>query len=148
MNRSDGVVVRVKGDYAWVRIEAAAPACGGCEKRGGCPTSSTGTVLDGLAGDRERLLCLPNAIRARAGDAVVVCAADGVVLRAAGLLYGLPLLAALAGALLGQAWFDSEAGALLGMVLGLVAGFLGVRHGRLDRARGEPILSMTLKRTF
>lgn len=148
MNRSDGVVVRIEGEYAWVRAETANPACGACAKREDCPTAGSGTVLDGLASGRERLLRLPNTIRARPGDAVTVCAADGVVLRAVGLLYGLPLLAALLGAFFASALFGNEAAALLGMLAGLAAGFLFVRQGRLDRVHREPILSMTFKQTF
>lgn len=147
MNRSDGVVVRIEGEYAWVRADVAGPACGACAQREHCPTSGSGTVLDGLVSRGERLLRLPNTIHARPGDAVTVCAADGAVLRAAGLLYGLPLLAALLGALFSSALFGSEAAALLGMLTGLVAGFLFVRQGRLDQACREPILSMMFKQT-
>ncbi|MDO8959953.1 MAG: SoxR reducing system RseC family protein [Rhodocyclaceae bacterium] len=151
MNATDGVVVRLEGDHAWVRAAGAGSACGACERQGGCQSSGMGSVLDGVLGRGEatRLLRLPNTIHARPGDAVVVCAAEGAVLSAVWLAYGIPLLLALAGAIVGKLLTGSELAAVAGLLAGLFGGYLIMRHrglDSLDSARSEPILSINFKR--
>jgi sigma-E factor negative regulatory protein RseC len=153
MTETDGVVVRLEGDQAWVRAAAAANACGACERKGGCQGSGMGSVLDSFLGNRQatRLLRLPNTIHARQGDAVVICASEGAVLRAVWLAYGIPLLLALAGAILLNFLTGSELAAVAGMIAGLVGGVSIMRrrgvHG-LDANRTEPILSINFKRSI
>jgi positive regulator of sigma E activity len=142
MNESDGVVVRLDGDFAWVRPASPGHACGACASRSGCAAS--GGLLDGAAA--PKLLRLPNAIRARPGDAVVIRAADGVILRAIWRAYAVPLLLALGGAMLMLYLTGSEGAALAGMLLGLGGGFLALRRGR--RPEAEPILTIAFKNTF
>lgn len=148
MNESEGIVVRVEGTRAWVRPLGAGSACGGCAQRSGCATAGAVAMSEGAAvSGPTRLLCVPNGIRAGAGDAVVIRAADGTVLRAAALVYGLPLLLALAGASSLLAWTGSEAAALGGLLAGLAGGFLVARRRALDVARGEPIFSIASKQS-
>jgi sigma-E factor negative regulatory protein RseC len=151
MNATDGVVVRLDGDHAWVRAVGAGSACGACERQGGCQSSGMGSVLDGVLGRGQatQLLRLPNTIHARVGDAVVVCAAEGAVFSAVWLAYGIPLLLALAGAIVGKLLTGSELAAVAGMLAGLCGGYLIMRRhgpGSLDSARAEPILSINFKR--
>lgn len=147
MNETAAVVVRLEGPYAWVRASGPGPACGGCARQEGCGTVGLGTVLDDAAGKtrKPQLLRLPNAIDARPGDAVVIRAADGMVLKAVWRAYGVPLLLALGGALLAAGLTGSEAAAVAGMLVGLGGGFLLMRRQGLDSARAEPILSMGFK---
>jgi positive regulator of sigma E activity len=153
MTETHGVVVRLEGDHAWVRAECAGSACGSCERKGGCQSAGLGSVLDGLP-DRKQstlLLRLPNTIRARQGDAVVICAIDGAVLRAVWLAYGIPLLLALAGAILMSFLTGSEPASAMGMIAGLIGGFFIMRRRgveQLDSGRAEPILSMNFKRSI
>lgn len=147
MTETDGVVVRLEGGHAWVRVTGADSACGACARREGCSSTRAGFVLDDVTGQSSRLLRLVNAIHARPGDAVVVCVEDGMVLRAVWLAYGLPLFLALAGAMIFIALTGSEPFALLGVLLGLVAGFLFLRGRGLDSGRAAPILSIGFKRT-
>lgn len=142
MNESDGVVVRLEGEFAWVRPAGPGHACGACASRSGC--AAGGGLLDGTGA--QTLLRLPNAIRARPGDAVLIRAADGVILRAIWRAYAIPLLLSLGGAVAMLALTGSEAGALAGMLLGLGAGFLALRAAR--RSVAEPILTMTFKNNF
>lgn len=143
MNESDGVVVRVEGGYAWVKAAGPGHACGACASRDGCVTG--GNVLD--AAGKPHLLKFPNAIRARPGDAVVIRAADGTILSAIWLAYGLPLLLALllAGTLLHLT--ASEPAAFAGMLFGLAGGFLLLRRRKTGVAR-EPNLSIAFKNVF
>lgn len=141
MNRAAGVVVRVEDGFAWVRTEAAAPACGSCARREGCGQAGQG-LLDSLFVRQENLLRLPNTIGARPGDAVSVCSADGSVLRAAAIVYGLPLLLGFAGAMLLDGRIFGEAGAALGLLFGLAGGFFLARIGHLAGKANAPILSI------
>jgi sigma-E factor negative regulatory protein RseC len=145
MNETEGIVERVEDGHAWVRAEDAGSACGACERRDGCTTAGAGSVLDGAPARPGQLLCLPNSIRARPGDAVVIRAADGAVLRAVGLAYALPLLLAFVGAFAMLALTGSEAGALFGVLAGLAGGIVIMRRRGLERARGGPILTMAFK---
>lgn len=67
------------------------------------------------------------------GDRVVVGIADGSVLKTAFRLYGLPLGLMLAGALLAQAVHPGDGPALVGLVLGGLAGWLAARGGQTQR---------------
>jgi sigma-E factor negative regulatory protein RseC len=147
MIENNGVVERLEGDYAWVRAEGAGAACGACASKGGCHSANSGSVLDGALGQPARLLRLINTIQARPGDAVVIHAADGTVLRAVWLAYGVPLLLALAGAMIFVALTGSDLAAVMGMLSGLFGGYLIMRHSGLSSARGEPILSISFKRS-
>lgn len=142
MNESDGVVVRIEGDFVWVRPASPGHACGACASRSGCAAS--GSLLGST--DAPKLLRLPNAIRARLGDAVVIRAADGVILRAIWRAYATPLLLAIGGAMTLLYLTGSEGAALAGMLLGLAGGFLVLRHGH--RSATEPILTIAFKNNF
>lgn len=67
------------------------------------------------------------------GDRVVVGIADGSVLKTAFRLYGLPLGLMLTGALLAQAVHPGDGPALVGLVLGGLAGWLAARGGQTQR---------------
>jgi sigma-E factor negative regulatory protein RseC len=147
MIENDGVVVRLEGEYAWVRAEGAGAACGACASKGGCSSANAGPTLDGISGQSARLLRLANTIQARPGDAVVIRAADGTVLRAVWVAYGVPLLLALAGAMIFVALTGSDLAAVIGMLCGLFAGYLIMRRSGLSSGRMEPILSISFKRS-
>lgn len=149
MNESDATVVRLEGQYAWVQAAGPGPACGSCAQKGGCSSSGMGNVLDEASGKarKPQLLRLPNTIHARPGDAVIIRAADGMVLQAVWRAYGFPLVLALGGALLGAGLTSNEIFAIAGMLFGLAGGFFLMRAKGLDSSQSEPILSMVFKRS-
>lgn len=149
MNESDATVVRLEGPYAWVQATGPAPACGSCAQKGSCSTAGMGNILDepGAKARKSYLLRLPNTIHARPGDTVIIHAADGMVLKAVWRAYGIPLLLALAAAMLVLALTGNEVLAMAGVLLGLWAGYLLMRRRRLDSSRSEPILSMSFKKS-
>lgn len=149
MNETDATVVRLEGPYAWVQAVAPVPACGSCAQKSGCKSAGMGSLLDeGTAKARKPyVLRLPNTIKARPGDAVVIHAADGMVMKAVWRAYGIPLLLALAGAMLAVALTGNEVLAFAGILFGLLAGFLLMRKRGLDSSRSEPILSMRFKQS-
>lgn len=145
MNRTDAIVVRLEGHYAWVQALGPGSACGGCAQSESCGASRLATDRTELSGRKALLIRLPNTIGARPGDAVIIRAADGTVLRAAWLAYGMPLLLALAAALAVKAWIGSEIATFIAMLFGLGAGILLLRWHGLESQRREPILSMDFK---
>lgn len=147
MNETAAIVVRLDGQYAWVQAAGPGSACGGCASKEGCSTAGMGTVLDDATGKTRKLqlLRLLNTIHARPGDAVVIRAADGMVLKAVWRAYGVPLGLALCGAMLATGLTGSELASFAGMLFGLGGGYLLMRRRGLDSAQAEPILSMGFK---
>ena len=106
-------------------------ACSGdCHKCGGCG-----------AQQETMLLTVHNPIGAKAGDLVVIESATGPVLKAAAMLYILPVVLFLAGYLLGEhLWAKGPLMGIGGIVLGLLLVKLYDRH--LQRKK-EPIYTIT-----
>ncbi|MDP2810464.1 MAG: SoxR reducing system RseC family protein [Rhodocyclaceae bacterium] len=132
----EAVVIRVEGEDAWVDVRDAA-SCGHCASRHACMS------LDASRG--PRLHRVPNAIGARAGDAVVLVVPEGALLKAALLSYLVPALMTIAGAAAGAA-VGGDVAATMGAGLGLAAGLASLRMAgaRLAENR-EPLLKMRLK---
>lgn len=125
MLETRAVIVQVKGQYALVRAGQA----NGCEQCNG---------KDCGAGKLSRLFCskprqfqVDNPINARVGEEVVISIAEGAILRGIGLVYLLPLLLLVMGAMLGSAWVgqsgQQDGYATAGALSGLVAGFIAVK---------------------
>jgi positive regulator of sigma E activity len=84
-------------------------------------------------------------VQAREGDVVVLRVANGLVLRAAWRAYGMPLLLGLSGAALMRFASATEGGALIGLLIGLAAGFWILRRRGLDSTANEPIWELAAK---
>ncbi len=146
MNCTEGVVERAENGLVWVRTEGAGRACTACSRQGGCGRGTGGLLTGGLLdGGQTRLLCLPNTADVRPGDFVSVCAEDGLILRAAALLYLLPLALGFSGAMIALALTDSELWAFFGLGAGLVAGFAWAHRCRLENSPTAPIFRITRK---
>ncbi len=109
-------------------MEAAqGSGCGACSSGKGCGSASLSRTLC----VRPRQFRVRNDIQARIGDEVEVAVADGVLLRSALTLYGLPLLLLFVGAAVGAHWMppasSRDAGAVMGALAGLLAGFMAAR---------------------
>lgn len=119
------VVELREGGWAVVRA-AALPMCGGCHAKGAC-----GDSLFGASGTRT--VAARNEAGARVGDLVALELAPRAVLTSAGVLYGMPAAAVLAGAALGAfagpAWLGLGRDASAGLFLAafLLAALTGVR---------------------
>ena len=115
-------VTEVDGGHAWVACRAQQD-CARCAAGNGCG----GGLLGRWLGDRLQRIRVTHDGSVRVGECVVIGIDARVVLHAAGVVYGVPLVAMVAGALAGDAAFGSDAGAFAGLVAGLAAGFLWVR---------------------
>lgn len=131
-------VMRTDGAYVEVLAERHS-ACGGCSVKSGCGTS---LIADWFS-KRPLRFRLLNAVDAAPGDQVVIGLDEGALQRGSLLLYALPLLGLLVGALAGESVFPrSEAYGELGTVTmslsGLAVALLIVRRiTHRDAQRGS-----------
>jgi sigma-E factor negative regulatory protein RseC len=134
------IVVETRNGYAWVQASQAS----GCEQ---CAGKGCGSgKLAQLFCSKPRLFQVDNKINASAGDQVIISIADGAVLHGIGLVYLLPLLLSLGGAVFGNALVqpDQRDGyAAMGALLGLAAGFVLARwiSSRQFRSRIQPCIT-------
>ena len=113
------LVKRVLEDGSAEVLRVRESACSGdCHKCSGCGSSQQTMVI-----------CAENPIGAKVGDWVVIEAKSGAVLKAAVMLYIVPLVLFIAGYLLGEhLWQSGILFALAGLLIGLVLVKLLDRH--------------------
>ncbi len=115
------VVTKVAKGWAWLQIQRQS-ACGACHSNAECGTGTLAKIWKSKALEVRALSALP----LQAGDQVIVGIAEGALLRGALLVYLLPLVFLLLGAVLGQAVFATTGGELV-----VLMGFLGLGLGFL-----------------
>ncbi len=120
-------VIKTAADGIWV--QAVEPSgCGTCGGQG-CASRRIAEMFQ----RKPRHFLVDCDLSLSPGDRVVVGVARGSVLRSALRAYGLPLGLMLAGALLAQVVQPGDGPAVVGMLLGGVAGWLAARGGRAAR---------------
>ncbi|HUX30980.1 MAG TPA: SoxR reducing system RseC family protein [Thiobacillus sp.] len=120
-------VIKTAADGIWV--QAVEPSgCGTCGGQG-CASRRIAEMFQ----RKPRHFLVDCDLSLAPGDRIVVGIARGSVLRSALRAYGLPLGLMLAGALLAQAVQPGDGPAVVGMLLGGVAGWLAARGGRAAR---------------
>jgi sigma-E factor negative regulatory protein RseC len=119
-----GRVLAVEGDWAWVSCSRQVE-CARCAEGRGCG----GGVLGRLLGDRlHQVRASTGAVVVAPGDQVLIGLGEDAVLRAAAVVYLVPLLLALAG---GAGFATVFGGGELAAIAGAVVGFLlGLRWAR------------------
>jgi sigma-E factor negative regulatory protein RseC len=122
MLEAEGTIISTSPDETWVETSRAS-ACGSCSSKAGCGT----TTLNQMLGSKTSAFKVLNPIGARAGERVVIGVEETALLKSSALVYLLPLVLLLAGAMLGG-WLApantlADAYAAAGMLLGLVSGF-------------------------
>ena len=155
MLTESGRIVALDGDRAWVETLRES-ACGGCAARSGCGHGLLNSALPGSSRGLVRAR-LPEALRERLAvhDRVEISLPEASFVRAAAILYLLPLLAALAAALTGSillAPAGTSAGAddltvSLCAAAGLLLGLGAVRALTRRASRGgtiEPLVTARL----
>jgi sigma-E factor negative regulatory protein RseC len=125
MLETRAIVIRILDGHALVQADQG----NGCEQ---CNGKGCGTgKLTRLFCSKPRLFQVENPINAGVGDQVIISVVEGAVLRGIGVVYLLPLISLLGGAMLGNLWAaqagQSDAYAAAGALLGLVAGFVLAR---------------------
>ena len=125
MVEEQAIVVDLKDEMAMLEVIRRKP-CGLCGQTRGCGVSMWGRLFR----HRPRIFKALNRIDAKVGDFVIVGVEEQALLRSSLLVYGVPLLALLAGAIIASLGWGGEhrdASALIGAVLGLVVGLLWVK---------------------
>lgn len=120
MLEQHAIVLKTENGKAWVEARESG-TCGSCGS-GGCSTRR----LADLFGRRERAFPVDNVLDAKAGERVVIGIPPGALWKSAFRLYGLPLLALIAGGLAGQ-HFYGDPGAVAGAAGGLLLTALAQR---------------------
>jgi len=139
MLETHAIIIRVEGKEALVESTQGG-GCGSCDSSGGCGSGQ----LSRLFGAKSRRFRVKNEANAQVGSIVSVTLAEGVLLRSALLMYMLPLIFLLAGAMYGakfsnDAW-SADTCAAVGGFIGLATGFvlsrwLSLGKGLLSVAR-------------
>jgi sigma-E factor negative regulatory protein RseC len=120
-------VIKAAPDGVWV--QAVEPSgCGTCGGEG-CSSRRIAELFQ----RKPRQFLVDCDLALAPGERIVVGIAHGSVLKSALRLYGLPLVLMLAGALLAQAVRPGDGPALVGMLLGGLAGWLAARGGQTQR---------------
>lgn len=136
MIEARATIIRLEGNEALVE-SAQGGGCGNCESASGCGTGKVSQLF--MKSRRFRVL---NEGNAQVGTLVQVALREGVLLRSALLIYMLPLLLLLGGALAGLHWskalVDNDLNSAVGGLMGLLLGFILVRVISLRR----PLLSV------
>jgi sigma-E factor negative regulatory protein RseC len=143
MNNLQGTIVAIIRDSgsarAIVEVEAAA-VCARCASGRGCGAG----ILAGRTGNRRLEVAIGPEQELAEGDAVGVELAPGNVLRAALIVYGLPLAGATGGAALAYLSALGDGGAVVMAIAGLAGGALISRRrlgGDSCHARFTPSIS-------
>lgn len=147
MIEETGEIVACEGDYALVETQRKS-ACGSCSVNKGC---GTGALSKMYGGKFSRVKAL-NPISAGVGEMVVLGLAEEALVRGSLMMYGLPLVGLIFGAMLGVGLSESLAmesadglTALLG-IAGLGLGFYIVRLFNQRVARDERYQPVVLRR--
>lgn len=98
-------------------------ACGLCGKTRGCGNAFWGKLL----GHKDPRLKAENTINAKVGQSVIVGIEEKAFMKSALLLYIVPLVTMLFGAMLALQVSSSDLSAMAGAVVGLVVGFFWVK---------------------
>lgn len=98
-------------------------ACGLCGKTRGCGNSIWGKLF----AHQSTAFKAQNRINAKVGDSVIVGINERALLKSALLLYILPLVTMMIGAILMNEFMHNNAGAIMGALIGLVLGLIWVK---------------------
>ncbi len=140
MIEEQALIVACRGELAWVQTERRS-TCEGCAAQQGCGTS----VLAKVLGRRANQVMVVNTLAAEVGERVVIGIEERALVRASLSAYGVPLLALLFGAMLGEAaapyWgIAGEAGAMLLGFSGFGIGLVWLRSVAGRDSRYRPVI--------
>ncbi len=138
MLETQGRVIAVEAGFAWVE-SVRQGGCSSCASKGACGSQLLGEALTPASSGQEAHHVLArDPLGVRVGDIVLLGVEEKGALRAAFLMYGLPLFGLMSGLLLAQPWGDlwalAAGGAGLGLALAMVRWL-----GRASQARPQKI---------
>jgi sigma-E factor negative regulatory protein RseC len=141
-------VVRVTDEQLWLEPEQTT-SCGHCASSASCgiearEAAGIGTVTSRL---QERRFVVDNpGAGYREGDRLVVGVSEGSLLKASLTAYGLPLVFALTAGSVTQAMYGEDLATMVGMVGGLLLGFVAARFNAHRLAAKGDLVPRILRR--
>ncbi len=143
MIQTRAVIIRLQGKDALVESTQGG-GCGNCDSENGCSSGK----LSQLFCSKPRRFLVRNDTNAPVGTLVEVAVPDGVLLYSALLMYLLPLVFLIVGAMAAVHWADdassSDAYSAIGGLIGLILGFLLVRFITVRRRLSSVALPVIL----
>lgn len=147
MHQTEGWVVKVEGDVAYIQAQRQSSCCG-CNSNAGCGT----VALTGFFDKSPPLCRASNRVGAKTGDRVVIGMAEDALLKGALALYAPPVLLLLAGAIAGFWLAPAPAAAdgysIAGAAVGIAAGFFWARFHATRLAAGGHCQPEILSKVF
>ena len=143
MATEQGIVIRTDSKTAWVKTQKT-KACEGCSSRGACSV---------MGGGEEMEVEALNAAGGKVGDHVVLSFETASLLKATFLVYVIPIIGLLIGALIGQklasifAFNESMLAAISGLLFcGLAIFFVRIKGNRMaQQEEYRPKITRILK---
>ena len=117
------LVTACEDDQATLEIERQV-ACGLCGQKRGCGSATWGKLL----GHKSNSFYAKNLIHANVGDSVVVGINEQAILSSVFLIYILPMLGMLTGAVLTDYYFNNQFYVIIGAISGLLISFVLVKR--------------------
>lgn len=117
-----GVVTKVEGDIAWINT-ASKLACSSCKVESTCGNG----ILEKYLAGKVFVAKIENELQAKVGDKVEISIPRSSITKASLIVYFIPLLGLILGALFGQSLFNSEASTIVSSIFGFILG-LTVTH--------------------
>lgn len=136
-----GRVVALESGAVWVETLRRS-GCGRCDEPGGCGNGALARRARDKVG---HVLALTDQTLA-VGDEVLVGVPEQAVLRGTLLIYVLPVLSLMGGALAGAMALPGDVGTVLGLLAGLLAGFAAVRVLSSRAARDPAVQPVIIRR--
>jgi len=127
MIEEKATVVAVEGEHVLLQTQRRS-ACQSCSVKQGCGTS----VLAKVVGRRSSQILVKNSLNASIGDEVVIGINDQALVKGSLLIYALPLVLLLVGALMGELWarvvgFNIELMSIVSGTAGFVLAMILIR---------------------
>jgi sigma-E factor negative regulatory protein RseC len=118
MIEEKATVIAVEGEHALLQTQRRS-ACQSCSVKQGCGTS----VLAKVVGQRSSQILVDNVLNAEVGDEIIIGINDNALVKGSFLVYALPLVLLLIGALMGE--FFAHAYGFNAELLSIIAGTAG-----------------------
>ena len=140
-----GRIVAVDDDALWVETIRQS-TCGSCSAQKGCGQGLLNRIGDSKRNHIRVLLGEALSSDFRIDDQVEFSVPDNVLLKAAAVVYLLPLFSMLVGMGLAHEWFDSQVLAATGALAGFVLGFALVRLHAVVNANNPKLQPRVVRR--
>lgn len=128
MIEENAIVVAIEGEHALLQTQRKS-ACQSCSVKQGCGTS----VLAKVVGRRSSQILVRNTLAAEVGDELVIGIDDNALVKGSLLIYAIPVILLLTGALIGEFWarannMDTELASIIAGFSGFIFSLLLIRY--------------------